>query len=225
MDMNAPFFKFGYFGDETALIVAVVIGILFGFALERAGFGNGRKLAAQFYFRDLAVFKVMFTAIVTAMLGVFYLSWAGVLDISLVFKGTTYLYSQVLGGALLGVGFIIGGYCPGTSMVAMATGRMDAVVFGIGVFLGIFLFGEAYPLFADFMYAGDMGVVTVPELFSMSYGLVMLLVIAIAVGGFFGAEILERRWAARHGGGSQAVGGNGRIGTEAIEITIVETTS
>jgi len=191
--MNAPFYKFGAFGDEFSLIVAVVIGILFGFFLERAGFGNGRKLAAQFYFRDMAVFKVMFSAIVTAMLGVFYLSWAGLLDIDLVYVGTTYLYPQILGGLLLGVGFILGGYCPGTSIVAVASGRPDAVVFGAGVFLGILAFGEAYPLFADFMNGSNMGSITLPDLFSMSYGLVMLIVVVIALAGFAGSELLEKR--------------------------------
>ena len=64
--MNAPFYKFGLFGDEASFILAFVIGIGFGFFLERAGFGSGRKLAAQFYLRDLSVLKVMFTAIITA---------------------------------------------------------------------------------------------------------------------------------------------------------------
>ena len=80
--MNAPFYKFGAFGDEASLIVAFLIGIGFGFFLERAGFGSAKKLAAQFYLNDLAVFKVMFTAIVTAMLGVIYLSWIGFLDLT-----------------------------------------------------------------------------------------------------------------------------------------------
>ncbi|MEZ4697027.1 MAG: YeeE/YedE thiosulfate transporter family protein [Rhodothermales bacterium] len=222
--MNAPFFKFGYFGDEVSLLIAVVIGVLFGFVLERAGFGNGRKLAAQFYFQDLAVFKVMFSAIVTAMLGIFYLSWSGLLDISLVYKGTTYLYSQLLGGAFLGVGFILGGYCPGTSIVAMATGRLDAVMFGVGVFLGIFIFGEAYPLFADFMFTGNMGVVTLPELLNISYGLVMLIVIAVAVGGFFGAEYLEKRWAEKHGGSDERQSGE-TVVEETIEVTIATQTT
>ena len=76
--MSAPFFKFGAFGDEASLIVAFVIGLGFGFFLERAGFGSAKKLVSQFYLDDLAVFKVMFTAIVTAMLGLFYLAWAGI---------------------------------------------------------------------------------------------------------------------------------------------------
>ncbi len=86
--MNAPFYKFGAFGDEASPVVAFVIGIGFGFFLERAGFGSARKLVSQFYLTDLAVFKVMFTAIVTAMLGVFYLSWVGFLDLSLVYLVT-----------------------------------------------------------------------------------------------------------------------------------------
>ena len=80
--MMAPFYKLGAFGDEAALLIAFVVGIGFGFFLERAGFGSARKLVAQFYLRDLAVFKVMFSAIVTAMLGLTYLAWTGYLDLS-----------------------------------------------------------------------------------------------------------------------------------------------
>jgi len=196
--MNAPFFKYGMFGNEASLVVAVLIGIGFGFFLERAGFGNGRKLAAVFYFRDMAVFKVMFSAIVTAMLGVFYLSWAGLLDYDLVYKSTTYLYPAVLGGLFLGLGFIVGGYCPGTSIVGMSTGRLDAVVYGVGVMVGIFIFGVAYPLVENFMISSNMGVITLPELFSMSYGLVALLVVLIAIAGFVGSEYLERRYSSKH---------------------------
>ena len=137
--MNAPFFKFGLFGDEASLIVAFVIGIGFGFFLERAGFGSARKLTDQFYFRDMAVFRVMFTAIVTAMLGLFYLAAVGWVDLSLVYIQPTYLWPQIVGGLLLGVGFVVGGYCPGTSLVALATGKLDALVFVAGVFAGIFV--------------------------------------------------------------------------------------
>ena len=127
--MNAPFFKFGLFGDNVSLIVAFVIGIAFGFVLERAGFGSVRKLTAQFYFTDMSVFKVMFTAIVTAMVGLFYLAWMGIVDLSLVYLTPTFIVPQVVGGLLLGVGFVVGGYCPGTSCAAVATGKIDAVVF------------------------------------------------------------------------------------------------
>ena len=104
-----PYFKFDYFGADTGLVFAFIIGIGFGFFLERAGFGTAKKLAAQFYFKDLTVFKVMFTAIVTAMLGVYFLSVFGLMDITMVNVIDTYIVPQIVGGLLLGVGFVIGG--------------------------------------------------------------------------------------------------------------------
>ena len=198
--MNAPFYKFGAFGDETALIVAFVIGIGFGFFLERAGFGSAKKLVSQFYLNDLAVFKVMFTAIVTAMLGVFYLGWVGVLDLSLVYLTPTNLVPQVVGGLLLGFGFVIGGYCPGTSMVALATGKLDAWIFVLGVAAGVLAIGEAFPLIKPFYESGDLGRLTLPQVLHLPYGVVGFLVVLLALGGFVGAEWLERRFAAREGG-------------------------
>ena len=139
--MTAPFYKFGYFNDEVSFIIAFVLGLAFGFVFERGGFGSGRMLAAQFYFTDMRVFKVMFTAIVTAMIGLFYLSWIGYVDLSLIYFGDTYLVPQIVGGLILGVGFVIGGYCPGTSTVAISTGRIDAIFYLMGGAFGIFVFG------------------------------------------------------------------------------------
>ena len=193
--MSAPFYKFGLFGDEVSLVIAFVIGLGFGFCLEQAGFGSARKLVAQFYLTDMAVFKVMFTAIITAMLGLFYLSWMGVVDLSLVYLTPTYLVPQVVGGLMLGVGFVIGGYCPGTSVVAMATGRIDGLVFVLGVIGGIAGFGELYPRLRDFMVATDMGQITLPEFFHFPHGLVVFLVVLMALGGFAGAGWVERKLA------------------------------
>ncbi|MBP7587150.1 MAG: YeeE/YedE family protein [Thermoanaerobaculia bacterium] len=194
--MNAPFFKFGLFGDEASLIVAFVIGIGFGFFLERAGFGSAKKLTDQFYFRDMAVFRVMFTAIVTAMLGLFYLAAVGWVDLSLVYIQPTYLWPQIVGGLLLGIGFIVGGYCPGTSLVALATGKLDALVFVAGVFAGIFAIGEVWPSITGFTESSNLGRLTLPEVLHLPMGLVVFLVVLMAVGGFWGAGVLERRFAA-----------------------------
>jgi len=197
MDMNAPFFKFGYFGEEIGLIIAFVIGIGFGFFLERAGFGSGRKLAAQFYLTDLTVFKVMFTAIVTAMVGLFWLGVLGVVDLSLVYVSPTYLAPQIVGGLILGIVFVIGGYCPGTSCVAASTGRYDGMVYLLGIVAGIFVFGEAFPLVRDFYYATPLGQVTLPQLFGLSYGMVVFLVVMMALGGFAGAEWVEKKFGSK----------------------------
>lgn len=190
--MMAPFFKFGLFNDEVGLIIAVVIGIGFGFFLERAGFGSAKKLASQFYFKDMAVFKVMFTAIITAMLGLFYFSWLGWIDLSQVYIGNTYLAPMLLGGFILGVGFVIGGYCPGTSAVACATGKVDGYFFVFGVMFGIFVFGEMFPWISDFFNSTPMGKITLPELLNISFGTTVFIVVLIALGGFIGAEKVEK---------------------------------
>jgi len=139
----------------------------------------------------------MFTAIVTALLGVFYLSWAGLVDLSLVFFGPTYLVPMIAGGLLLGIGFVIGGYCPGTSMVAVATGKLDALVFVLGVFAGVFVFGEAYPAIEGFANSTLLGEVTLPQILGLPYGVVVLLVVLLALAGFWGAGAWERRLAHR----------------------------
>jgi hypothetical protein len=197
MAMSAPFYKLGAFGDEASLIVAFLIGIGFGFFLERAGFGSARKLVSQFYLSDLAVFKVMFTAIVTAMLGVTYLSWAGVLDLRLVYLVPTYWVAQVVGGLLLGVGFVVGGYCPGTSIVSTATGKLDGLVFVAGFAAGTLAFALAFPLVKGIYTAGDLGTKTLPQVLGIPYGILVFGVVVMAVGGFMGATWVEKKMAAR----------------------------
>ena len=195
--MMAPLLKFGVFSAETGLVVAFVLGLGFGFALERAGFGSARKLVSQFYLDDLAVFKVMFTAIVTAMLGVTYLSWIGVLDLSLVYLAPTFILPQVVGGLLLGAGFVVGGYCPGTALAATATGRIDGAIYGLGIYAGTLLFAEGYPVFKPLHTATPLGQTTIPQSFNLPYGLVVFAVVLLALGGFAGAGWIERRMAVR----------------------------
>jgi hypothetical protein len=198
--MMAPFFKYGLFGESLSLVVAFLVGIGFGFFLERAGFGSSRKLAAQFYLTDMTVFKVMFTAIVTAMLGVYYLSVLGVLDLSLVYLTPTFLVPQIVGGLILGAGFVVGGYCPGTACVGVATGRIDALVLFVGIFAGIFGFNELYPLVSGFYNSTDLGQLTLPQVTGLPYGLLVFAVVLLALGGFAGAEWVEKRMASRQAG-------------------------
>ena len=198
--MNAPFFKYGLFGDDVSLVIAFIIGIGFGFFLERAGFGSSKKLAAQFYFTDLTVFKVMFTAIITAMVGVYYLSVVGFVDLSLIYLTPTFLLPQVVGGVILGVGFVVGGYCPGTSCVAASTGRIDGMVYLLGVIFGIFVFGEAFPLVSSFYVSTPMGQITLPQISGLPYGLLVFLVVLMALGGFAGAEWVEKKMATKKAG-------------------------
>jgi len=191
--MTAPFSDYGYIGAEAGLIVAFLIGIGFGFFLERAGFGSARKLMAQFYLTDMAVLKVMFTAVVTAMLGVLYLSWIGFLDLDLVYLVPTYLGSEIVGGLLLGIGFIIGGYCPGTSVAGLATGKLDALVYVLGLVAGIVVFAALFPALQGFYQSSAFGPLRLTEVFHIRFGVLAFGVVLMALVAFNLASFVERR--------------------------------
>jgi uncharacterized membrane protein YedE/YeeE len=195
--MTAPFFEYGLFGESASLVVALVIGIAFGWFLERSGMGSARKLAGQFYLRDLTVFKVMFTAIVTALLGVFWLGWVGVLDVSRIYVPETWILPQLVGGLVFGAGFAMAGLCPGTSCVAAATGRIDGLAVVLGMFAGVFGTGLFFGRLADFYASTPRGTYTLPALFGTSYGVVVFVIVAVALLGFRAADWLEARSAAR----------------------------
>lgn len=181
-----------YLGHWGAYVVYFLIGIAFGAVLEIAGFGNSKKLAAQFYFTEMTVLKVMFTAIIVAMTLIFGASAVGLLDFNLVWVNHTYLWPGIVGGLVMGVGFIVGGFCPGTSLVSAATGKVDGMFFVLGVLSGIFAFGETVGLFEGFFYSSYMGRFTIPEWLNLPTGVVVVLVVLMALGMFFGSEQLER---------------------------------
>jgi uncharacterized membrane protein YedE/YeeE len=183
----------GLLDAPRGLLMAAFIGVAFGFWLERAGFGSSRKLAAIFYFQDFAVMQVMFTAIVTALLGLQLFGALGLVDISSIYRMETFLWPQVVGGLIFGVGFVVGGWCPGTAMVGLVSGKADALVFLVGGALGSLVYAFAYPSLADFAAAGACGVLTLPQAFGLSNGVTTLLVVAVAIGAFTAIERFSRR--------------------------------
>jgi uncharacterized membrane protein YedE/YeeE len=198
--MTDAIFPLAFANDEIRLLTAVVIGFLFGFALERGGFGNARKLAGQFYLHDMTVFKVMFTAILVAMVGLYTLAGMGWVDMAAVWINPTFMWAQVAGGFLLGIGFIMSGLCPGTAVVAAGSGRWDGVVTLGGIFLGIALFTVAVdgvPALERLYSAGDLGVSVLPALFGLPTLPFVLAIVVMAGSAFIGAEAVERRFAVR----------------------------
>lgn len=179
-------------GHWPSYVVYVIIGFAFGYVLEIAGFGKSTKLAAQFYLKDATVLKVMFSAIVVGMVLIFLASGLGLLDYNLIWVNPTYLWPGIVGGLLMGVGFIVGGFCPGTSLVSAATFKIDGIVFALGVFFGIFLFGETVGLYEDFWYSSYMGRFTLQQLFGVDTGVVVVGVVIMALIAFGGAELAER---------------------------------
>jgi rhodanese-related sulfurtransferase len=185
-------------GWPGMMLLFGVIGFFFGFILEISGFGNSRKLAAQFYFKDLTVLKVMFTAIVVAMVLLFSAVGLGILDFSQVWVNPTYLWPGIVGGLIMGVGFIVGGFCPGTSLVAAATLKVDGIFFVLGGLVGIFLFGETERFFDTWWNSSYLGRLTIPDWLGLPVGTVVVAVVLMALFMFWGAEQLERRFGGRN---------------------------
>ena len=183
---------------ETLLIkpgmylVFAVIGFAFGYVLEISGFGNSKKLAAQFYFKEMTVLKVMFTAIVVAMVLLFAAISLGILDYNQIWVNPTYLWPGIVGGLIMGVGFIVGGFCPGTSLVSASTFKIDGMFFVLGGLTGIFLFGETVSLFEEWWHSSYFGRLTIQDWLGAPVGVVVVGVILMALFMFWGAEQLER---------------------------------
>ncbi len=173
-------------------LILLIIGFGFGYALETSGFNYAPNLAAQFYFKDTRVLKVMFTAIVVAMILVFISVELFILDYSLIWVPPTYLWPGILGGLIMGVGFIIGGYCPGTSLVASVTGKLDGIFFVLGGIVGCLVFSETEQWFHYFYNDSYYGRLTLMDVFHLPIGVVVLLVVLMALFMFWGAEKLEQ---------------------------------
>lgn len=179
-------------GKPLMYVVFGVLGFFFGYVLEISGFGDSRKLAAQFYFKELTVLKVMFTAIVVAMVLLFTAIGLGILDYNQVWVNPTYLWPGIVGGLIMGVGFIIGGFCPGTSLVSAATFRIDGIFFVLGGLTGIFLFGETVGFYEDWWNSSYYGRLTIMDWLHLPAGVVVVLIVLMALFMFWGAEQLER---------------------------------
>ncbi len=80
------------------------------------------------------------------MLGLLFFSLFGWVDLEMVYVNPTFMTSAIVGGAIMGAGFILGGFCPGTSVCGAAIGKIDAIVFVGGLFIGVLIFTEGYPL-------------------------------------------------------------------------------
>ncbi len=181
-------------GANWNLFIAFAVGIGFGFVLEQAGFSSSRKLAGMFYGYDTVVLKVFFTGAITAMLGLLFFSLFGWIDLNLIYVNPTFLGSAIVGGIIMGAGFIIGGFCPGTSVCAAAIGKIDAMVFIGGIFLGIFFFAEGFPLIKDFYMSDSLGPIKVSDVLGISGGVMAFLVIIAALVMFKLGELAEKKW-------------------------------
>ncbi len=187
--MSAPLLL----SENMNLVAALVLGVFFGFFLERGGLGNPHKLTGVFYLTDFSVPKAMFTAILVAATGLYLLSDLKIIDLGRVWIIPTVFWPQLAGGALFGLGYLVSGYCPGTAAAGFASGRLDALLTMVGIGAGTLVFSMIYPWIEGFYKVSDMGRVTLPQLFGMNHWILIAVLYVLAVAMFSAMERYERR--------------------------------
>jgi len=188
-----PLIPNGVIPDEWNYIIALLIGIFFGFILESSGFSSSRKLAGVFYGYDFAVLKVFFTAAVVAMIGVLYMDYLGYVDMSELYVHPTYLWGAIIGGAIMGVGFITGGFCPGTSLCAVAIGKIDAIVYVFGIMIGVFIFSELYSFFEPIYDGYFYGNLTLMDTLGLDAYWIAFIFAIIAIVAFVATSFIHKK--------------------------------
>ncbi|NQU32731.1 MAG: YeeE/YedE family protein [Bacteroidetes bacterium] len=174
-------------------IIALIIGIAFGFILEASGFSSSRNMAGVFYGYNFVVLRVFLTAVIVAMIGLEYFDYMGWIDINMIYILPTFVTPMIVGAIIMGSGFIIGGFCPGTSFTAIAIGKIDAIVFTLGLFLGIFIFSEIFPYIQDFYNSDNLGNVTISEVLGISNKLITFIFVIIAIAAFYFTWLIEKK--------------------------------
>jgi uncharacterized membrane protein YedE/YeeE len=189
-----PLIPLEVLGPEWDYISAILIGFVFGFALEQAGFSSSRKLVGVFYGYDFVVLKVFFTAAITGMIGLFFMSYFGAIDLSIIYVNSLFLWPTIIGGGLIGVGFVMGGFCPGTAFAGASIGKIDAMVFIGGIVLGIFFYAETFTLLWKTLFmSSPMGHPLIHETLGISRGVFMFLLIIVALLTFWGTAEIQKR--------------------------------
>lgn len=188
-----PLIPNGYIPQGWDFVIALLLGIAFGFILEASGFSSSRNIVGVFYGYNFVVLRVFFTAVIVAMVGFIYFDYFGWLDMSQIFILPTYLTPMIAGGVIMGLGFILGGFCPGTSFTAIAIGKIDGLIFTVGLYLGIYVFSISFPLFGDFFYSGNMGNVTLMDVTGISAQWFAFGFVVMALAAFWVTMLIEKR--------------------------------
>ena len=190
--MINTFYFSGALNSPLALLLSLLIGIAFGIVLELAGFGSSKRLSGIFYFKDMAVLKVMFSAVIVAMIVVSYGKAFGLLNAGNIYFLNTVYIAQIFGGLIFGIGFVVSGWCPGTGAVGLASGKIDALVFLFGVLIGSIMYNEVFPV-VSFLANQNSGVVFAYSTLGLSEATLAFIMTLIAVLCFWGCEYIEGR--------------------------------
>ena len=188
-----PLLPQGIIQPEWSMVIALLIGMAFGFVLEASGFSSSRKLMGTFYGYDFVVLRVFFTAAITAAIGLIYFEYIGWIDVDMLFVNSTFVGSTIVGGLIMGLGFALGGYCPGTTFCAAAIGKIDAIIFILGMMIGIFIFSEAFPLLEGFYNSNALGPIKIHDSLGITDKLFVFIISVVALVVFYVASYIRRR--------------------------------
>lgn len=188
-----PLIPNGIIGNGWDFVIAVLLGVAFGFILEASGFSSSRNITGVFYGYNFVVLRVFFTAVIVAMVGLLYFDYFGWIDLAKIFILPTYITPMIVGGVIMGLGFIMGGFCPGTSFTAVAIGKLDAVFFTVGLYLGIAGFTLVFPYIGGFYDSGFIGNVTLTDVTGIPAPWFAAGFTFIALAAFWVTALIEKR--------------------------------
>lgn len=188
-----PLIPNGIIPEQWDYVIALLIGLAFGYILEASGFSSSRKLVGVFYGYDFAVLKVFFTAVLVSVIGLYYMDYLSWLDITKMYVHPTFMQSAIIGGIIMGVGFLAGGFCPGTSLTAVAIGKLDAMIFTLGLLIGIFIFSELYPILKPMLTMGDYGNITLDKSIGIPADIIILSIAVLALAAFYFSDLVRAK--------------------------------
>jgi len=188
-----PLIPNGIIPEQWDYVIALLIGLAFGYILEASGFSSSRKLVGVFYGYDFAVLKVFFTAVLVSVIGLYYMDYLSWLDITQLYVHPTFMQSAIIGGIIMGVGFLAGGFCPGTSLTAVAIGKLDAIIFTLGLLIGIFIFSELYPILKPMLTMGDYGNITLDKSIGIPADIIILSIAVLALAAFYFSDLVKAK--------------------------------
>lgn len=173
----------------SKVLQAAIFGLLFGFLLQKGGVAKYHVLVGQLLLQDFTVVKVMMSAIVVGMVGIYILNKFAFINLNI---NPTRLASNIVGGLIFGAGFALIAYCPGTGMAALGEGNFDAL-FGIGgLVVGSYIFAEASGTIKQTIEKwGDLGKFTIDDMLKIPRGAVVFIMAILLVSFLF---FVEQKW-------------------------------
>jgi uncharacterized membrane protein YedE/YeeE len=164
----------------STLILGLITGIFFGFFLQKGQALKYDKQLGMLRFKDFTILKVMVSAILVGMVGIYFFVDLGIGELSL---KPTVLGANIIGGLIFGLGWGMLGYCPGTAVGAAGEGRFDAFWGGVlGMLVGAGIFAEAYTLIKETLLKwGDLGKLTIPKAIGVNHWVIIFVLWLISI--------------------------------------------